>query len=162
LIERFPDGKYQEWADEKLLWVNAREAQRRLERDIRLGRKDQWSQAQIQLVDAKSYEQFGDTVTALEKYRAIRHLFGDQEDARPVIFLADEAIERIRSEGGVDTLPALLNKKMAQADQAYQKAQLPAAKMTWESIVELYSGNTQVAPIVQQAKDRLAKLQSSR
>ncbi len=162
LIERFPNGKYHEWADEKLLWVNAREAQRRLERDIRLGRKDQWSPAQIQLVDAKSYEQFGDTVPALEKYRAIRRLFGDQEDARPVVFLADEAIERIRSEGGVDTLPALLNKKMVQAEQAYQKAQFPSAKMTWESIVELYSGNTQVAPIVQQAKDRLAKLQSSR
>lgn len=162
LIDRFPDGKYHEWAEAKILWVNAREAERRLDRDIRLGRRSQWTQAQIQLMDAKSFEQFGDTLTALEKYRAIRNLFGDQEDARSVVFLADEAIERIGNARGTDTLPALLNKKMTQAEQAYQNAQLPAAKMTWESIVELYAGNAQVAPIVEQAKERLAKLQSTR
>ncbi|MCA9132427.1 MAG: serine/threonine protein kinase, partial [Planctomycetales bacterium] len=75
LVERFPDGPHAEWAADQIRWVDAREAERRLERDERLGRKDNWTQAQIQYAEARQYEHFGDLATALDKFRAIVSLF---------------------------------------------------------------------------------------
>jgi len=160
LQERFPNGKYREWADEKISWVDAREAERRLDRDERLGRKDKWSQAQIQYADARNYERFGDTITALEKYRAIQTLFADDEPSGPILLLAAEGMGRIEKAKDRDSLQSLLEKKMAEADQALSRAQMSVAKLTWEAIVELYSGNQQVAPIVEQAKSKLVELSS--
>jgi hypothetical protein len=160
LLERFPDGKYAEWAEERISWVNAREAERRMERDSQRGRKDNWSPAQHQYAEARNYERFGDLATALDKFRAIQNLFADQEEAKPIIFLAGEAIQRIKQSGEATSLQALLTKKLDLADQAYDKAQIAAAKVIWEAIVELYDKNQQVAPLVQQAKTRLQDLSS--
>ncbi len=160
LVERFPEGKYHEWAEEKIGWVNAREAERRMERDERLGRKDKWNQSQLQYAEARNYERFGDYVSALEKYRAIQTLFRDQEESDPILFLASEGIERIRQMKDRDSLQTLLQKKMVEAGEAYSRAQISVAKMTWEAIVELYDGNQQVAPIVNQAKANLDELSS--
>lgn len=162
LIERFPDGQYAQWAQEKINWVNAREAERKMDREERLGRKDGWSQSQIQYAEARSFERFGDLVTALEKFRAIQTLFADQPDSQPILFLAGEAIERIQQAGAVDTLQALLTQKMQQADEAYEQARIAIAKSTWEAIVELYGNNQQVAPIVDRAKERLAELDTKK
>lgn len=160
LQERFPEGKYREWVDEKIGWVNAREAERRLDRDERLGRKDDWSPAQFQYAEAREFERFGDSISALEKYRAIQTLFSDDESSRSIVDLASEGIGRIQQAKDRDSLQTLLQKKMEEAEQAYRRAQLSVAKMTWEAIVELYSGNQQVAPIVEQAKEKLAELSS--
>lgn len=160
LVERFPDGPHADWAYEKINWVNAREAERRMERDERLGRKDNWTPAQIKYAEARGFERFGDQVSALEKFRAIQNLFADQAEAKPIIFLAGEGIQRIREAGEAGSLPALLTKKMQQAQEAYDRAQIANAKLTWEAIVELYSGNQQVAPIVQLAQDRLDEMSS--
>jgi outer membrane protein assembly factor BamD (BamD/ComL family) len=162
IVERFPNGQHADWAQEKISWVNAREAERRMERDERLGRKDGWSQPQIQYSEAREYERFGDQVTALEKFRAIQNLFANQEDARPIVFLAGEGIQRIKESGEENSLQALLTKKMEQAQQAYDRAQIANAKLTWEAIVELYSGNQQVSPIVEQAKARLEELSAKK
>lgn len=162
LLNRFPDSQYREWAEEKIGWVNAREAERRMDRDERLGRKDNWTPVQIQYADARDFERFGDYVTALEKYRAIQTLFSDQEEAEPIIFLAAEGIQRIKETEDRDSLQELLQRKMEEADQAYDRAQMSVAKMTWEAIVELYSNNQQVAPIVDQAKERLAEISAKR
>lgn len=160
LIERFPDGPHADWAQEKISWVNAREAERRMERDERLGRKDGWTPAQIQFAEARGYERFGDNVSALEKFRAIQNLFADQAESQAIVFLAGEGIQRIREAGEEGSLQALLAKKMEQAQQAYDRAQIAAAKLTWEAIVELYSTNQQVTPIVQQAQQRLDELRT--
>jgi eukaryotic-like serine/threonine-protein kinase len=162
LLERFPESQYREWAEDKISWVDAREAERRMERDERLGRKDDWTQAQIQYAEARKFERFGDYLTALEKFRAIQTLFSDQEEAQPIVFLAAEGIQRIRETRDRDSLQELLERKMEEADQAYDRAQMTVAKMTWEAIVELYSGNQQVTPIVEQAKSRLAELNALR
>ena len=123
-----------------------------------MGRREQWNQAQSQYAEARGFERFGDFVSALEKYRAIRTLFADQAEAQPIVYLAAEGIQRINQLGNQDSLQTLLNKKMLQASQAYERAQISAAKQIWEAIIELYAGNQQVVPIVEQAQARLQEL----
>jgi eukaryotic-like serine/threonine-protein kinase len=158
ILRRFPEGQYTEWAQEKISWVNAREAERRMDRDERLGRKDSWTPVQVKYNEARNFERFGDFVSALDKFRAIQTLFADNEEAKPIIYLAGEAIERIKQSGDVNSLQTLLSNKLEQAEAAYEKAQIASAKAIWESIVELYSENQQVAPIVEKARARLEEV----
>lgn len=162
MLERFPEGNYAEWAQDRSLWVDAREAERRMDRDEKRGRKEGWSPAQTQYSEARGFERFGDLSSALDKYRAIQTLFADQEESKPIIYLAGEAIARIRESGETSSLQTLLTKKMEQADEAYGRAQISTAKLIWESIVELYAADSQVAPIVEQAKLRLEELSAKK
>ncbi len=154
LLDRFPAGKHADWASEKVEWVDAREAERRLDRDERLGRKDNWTQAQLQYAEARGYERFGDMASAIDKYRAIISLFGNQTDDRSLVTLAREGIQRIREQGTTD-LQTFLEAKLAEAQTAYDKARVAEAKLKLESILELYDGNQEVAPLVQQAQAQL-------
>jgi eukaryotic-like serine/threonine-protein kinase len=159
LIERFPESQHLDWASEQISWVNAREAERRLDRDERLGHKAGWSQAQIQYAEARQFERFGDLATALDKYRAIVSLFRGKAENRPIVDLAQEGVARIRQTGlGPNELQRFLNQKMQEAATAYDRARITEAKLKWESIVELYAGNQEVAPMVAEAQKRLDEL----
>jgi hypothetical protein len=159
LVERFPESQHLDWANEQISWVNAREAERRLDRDERLGHKAGWSQAQIQYAEARQFERFGDLATALDKYRAIVSLFRGKADNRPIVALAQEGVARIRQTGlGPNELQRFLNQKMQEAATAYDRARITEAKLKWESIVELYAGNQEAAPMVAEAQKRLDEL----
>ncbi len=159
LLERFPEGKHAEWAGEQVNWVQAREAERRLERDERLGRRDNWTPAQIQYSEAREYERFGDLATALDKFRAIASLFRNNPANRPIVYLALEGVARIKQKGlGPNQLQMLLRQKMSQAATAYDRARITEAKLIWESIIELYAGNQEVAPMVVEAQTRLDEI----
>ncbi len=159
IVERFPDSKHVEWATEQIGWINAREAERRLDRDERLGRRNGWSQAQVQYAEAREFERFGDSATAFDKYRAIVSLFRGKADNRPIVDLAQEGLLRIRQKGlGPNELQKFLTQKMNEAATAYDRARITEAKLKWESIVELYQGNQEVAPMVDEAQKRLQEL----
>jgi hypothetical protein len=159
IAERFPDGEHFAWAEEKIGWVNAREAERRLERDEKLGRRDNWTQAQIQYADAREYERFGDLATALDKFRAIVSLFRNNADDRPIVNLAIERIQGIKEKGlGNNELQKFLSLKMSEANAAYEQARVLEAKLKWESIVELYANNQEAAPLVAEARQRLEEI----
>jgi eukaryotic-like serine/threonine-protein kinase len=156
MVERFPDGQRTAWAMEKIDWVNGREAERRLDRDERLGRKDNWTQAQIQYSEARRFERFGDLVSANDKFHAIENLFADREDDRAIVVLAREGIARIQENGlGESLLKNFIENKLAEAQVNYEKARVSEAKSTLESIVELYTNNQEVAELVEQAQSRL-------
>ncbi len=154
MISRFPEGQHVDWANEKIEWVDAREAERRLDREERLGRTDNWSQSQIQYSEARKFERFGDMASALDKYRAIISLFGNQDEDRPLVTLAREGIERIKEQGTTD-LQTFLEAKLTEAQTAYDRARVAEAKLKLESIIELYDGNQEVAPLVKQAHAQL-------
>ncbi len=159
LVTRFPDSQAATWASEQIEWVDAREAERRLDRDERLGRKDNWSQAQIQYAEARKFERFGDLATAMDKFRAIISLFANQPEDQAIVFLASEAIQRIREQGlDENSLPAFLTSKLAEAQAAYDDARIADAKLKWESIIELYAGNQEVQPLVDEARRHLDEL----
>ncbi len=161
ILDRFPDGSHAEWALEQIQWVEAREAERRLDRDERTGRKDSWTQAQIQYSEARDFERFGDLTTALDKFRAIVRLFKQRPEDQAIVYLASEGIVRIREKGAsASELHQLLEQKLADAEAAYDRARITDAKGIWESIIELYSANKEVAPLVDQASRRLDSVNS--
>lgn len=159
LVERFPESKHVDWANEQIRWVNAREAERKLDREEGRGRTENWTQAQVQYAEARRYERFGDLVTAFDRYRAIVSLFRNRKDDRSIVDLAQEGVARIRVSGiGQNALQQFLTAKMEEAAAAYDRARITEAKLKWESIVELYDGNQEVAPIVAEAKERLQQI----
>jgi hypothetical protein len=159
LIERFPDSDNAEWAQEQIEWVDGREAERRMDRDERLGRNDDWTPAQVQYAEARDYERFGDLATARDKYQAIVRLFRKEDSDAPIVFLAGEGLARIRElSAGVGSLSQFLDEKLTEANEAYERARVADAKQILESIIELYSGNQEVAALVARAEQQLEEL----
>ena len=159
LVERFPESQHADWAKEQIRWVNARDAERKLDRDESRGRTENWSQAQLQYAEARRYERFGDLATAFDRYRAIVGLFRNREEDRSIVDLAHEGLLRIRQSGvGPNALQQFLTQRMDEANAAYDRARITEAKLKWESIVELYQNNQEVAPIVAEAQQRLQQI----
>lgn len=158
LVERFPDGQHAAWAKEKIDWVDMQEAERRIERNQRLGRPSS-SEAEKRYVEAKQFEEFGDRATALDKYRAIVKILSDDQQDRPIINLARRQIESIESSPpDANQLQKLITAKLAEAETLYAESSIAAAKQIWKSIVDLYDGNKELAPLVQQALARMDSL----
>ena len=159
LVERFPESKHIDWANEQIRWVNARDAERKLDREEGRGRTENWTQAQLQFAEARRYERFGDLSTAFDRYRAIVSLFRNREEDRSIVDLAQEGLMRIRQTGlGPNALQQFLTQRMDEANAAYDRARITEAKLKWESIVELYQNNQEVAPIVAEAQQRLQQI----
>lgn len=160
ILDRFPNGKHVGWAKEQIEWVDMQEAERRIDRNQRMGIAPK-SEAEIRYIEAKSFEDFGDNVTALEKYRGIVNLLSDKETDRPVINLARRQLRAIESSPpDADQLQKLLITKLDEASKLYDNSNVVAAKKIWESIVNLYEGNRNLTSIVTKAQERLASLKS--
>lgn len=161
MVERFPNGKHTEWAKEQIDWVDMQEAERQIERHQRMGIAPK-SEPERRYVEAKSFEDFGDRVTALEKYRGIVKILSDNESDRPIINLARRQLRAIESSPlDANQLQKLLIAKLDEANALYEKSDVVAAKQIWESIVNLYEGNRDLAPLVSKAEERLAGLKSN-
>ncbi|GIW99989.1 MAG: protein kinase [Pirellulaceae bacterium] len=159
ILERFPEGEHATWAREQIAWINAREAERRLERDARRNRTADWTDAETQFWQARQLEQFEDRQSALLAYQALVRLYGDVDQAQDLVYLAREAIQRLRS-GSAEDKPVweFLEAKLQQAEEAYRQARLLEARQIWEAIIQLYDGREDVGPLVEQAKARIAEL----
>jgi eukaryotic-like serine/threonine-protein kinase len=161
MVERFPEGKHTEWAKEQIDWVDMQEAERQIERRQRMGITPK-SEPERRYIEAKSFEDFGDRVTALEKYRGIVKILSDDEDDRPIINLARRQLRAIEaSPPDANQLQKLLTAKLETASGLYNKSDVVSARQIWESIVNLYEGNRDLAPLVAKAQERLTNLKSS-
>lgn len=160
LIERFPDSASAEWASEQIEWVDGRDAEREMDREERRGTNDDWTQAQIQYADARSYERFGDLATAMDKFKAIVQLFKREADDASIVFLANEAIERIGAQG-IGTLNSFLEAKLVEAQKAYDEARIKDTKQILQSIIELYGNNQEVSSLVERAQTQLDEIGKS-
>lgn len=159
LVRRFPDDSSTEWAQEQIAFVDARECERKLQREHRQSRDGGWTDAERQYWQATEYEQFGDLLTSLDKYRALVGLYGQDEDARAVVYLAAEAASRIRAKGLAGTqLQDFVARKLQEASEAYDQARILEARERWQWIVDLYSGNPELEPQVAEAQQRLEEL----
>ena len=161
MVERFPEGKHTEWAKEQIEWVDMQEAERQIERHQRMGVAPK-SEPERRYVEAKTFEDFGDRITALEKYRGIVKLFTESEEDRPIINLARRQLRAIEASPlDANQLQKLLTAKLEEANVLYEKSDVVAAKQIWESIVNLYESNRALSPLVSKAQERLASLKST-
>ena len=155
MIEKFPHGKHTLWAREQIDEVEMLRAEHALEVKIKRNfpLKDE---AERLYAEATRYERFGDTATALDQYRSLITLLGDNPDYRPFVNLAHRQIGLIESSDTEnDEATRILQVKLEQAQELHNAGKTIAAKKIWYSVVELYGKNEKVAPLVAKAQAQL-------
>ncbi len=156
MLERYPDGEHVGWAQEQLARVEMVQAEHalsvKLKRNLPL--KDEGERL---YAEANKFERFGDTATALDQYRSMETLLGDDAKYRPYVNLARRQIARIEFEGvEADEAARIIESKLDQADELMKSGKVIAARQIWYSLVELYGNNDNVAPLIAKAQERLA------
>jgi eukaryotic-like serine/threonine-protein kinase len=157
IIERFPDSVTAEWARNQLEEIEMVNAEQRIQTNRRFGREPN-SEGERKYVEANQFEQFGDRVTALDKYRAIVNLLKDIEEEKPFVNLARRQIQKIEDRPpDANELREFLQTKLEEADKKYNDGDLLGAKQIWDGIISLYANNREMVPQVERAQSRLSK-----
>ena len=157
MMEKYPDGEHAAWAQDQVDRVNMVQAEHAL--SVKLKRNFPLKNEGERLyAEANEFERFGDTATALDRYRSMETLLSDKEEYRPFVNLARRQIASIEREG-VDEGEAarIIQAKLDEAERLNEAGQVVAARKIWYSVVELYGNNGNVAPLVNKAQERLAK-----
>jgi hypothetical protein len=157
MLARFPQGKHNQWAREQIDRVEMVQAEHalsvKLKRNLALT-----SEGERLYAEASEFERFGDITTALDRYRSMETLLGDDPTYRPFVNLARRQIAKIESDDrGPDEAAAIIEQKLTEADQLWQAGKVVSARQIWYSVIELYGNNDNVAPWVARAQDRLAE-----
>jgi eukaryotic-like serine/threonine-protein kinase len=158
LLERFPNGKYAKWAEEKLEVIAMIDAERRMDKNRRFNREPS-TEGERKYEEASRYERFGDRQTAVERYRAIVELLKDEPQEKAFVSLSKRQIELLESkESSAEEVKRFLTQKLDEADQQFQDGDVVSPKKTWESILKLYNGNKEMQPLVQRAQQALDRM----
>ena len=161
LIERFAGSESALWAEEQLDSIAMENAEARMQSNRRFGREPS-TEGERKYTEANRFEQFGDRVTALEKYIGIVSLLKGEEKERPFVNLARRQIAKIESKppNSTEELRRFLMEKLEQAERMYNNGDAIGAKQIWDGIVNLYNGNKEMLPIVEKAQTRLGQIKS--
>ncbi len=155
IVDRFPNGPNIAWAKEQLDLVEMEEAERRMELNRRFNREPT-TEGERKYEEAQRFERFGDSSTALERYRAISELMKDIPSERPFVNLSLKQIVRLEKESPANReVKKFLADKLRLADEEFEKGDVVASKEIWRSIIKLYNGNREMAEFVKQSQDRL-------
>jgi hypothetical protein len=163
LRERFPKTKYAEEITAFEDKYAVHRATQRL-RNMKLTGRMPESEIERRFAEADRYEQFGDRLTAWNKYDALVAAFpeSDDEDDQAYLNLARQRINRIKAEvGGQEELAALVREKLDEADRLIERHQLLPARKVLDGIVELYGENQEVQPLVEEALQRIDSLRGA-
>jgi len=160
LRKRFPDSKYaseiQAFDDRYAMY----RADTRARNNERLGRSPE-SEAERQYVEASRFEKLGDKLTAWQKYEALISLFAKSDDPEDQAYvkLAELQIRQIKSDaGGTANQSEFLRNQLSRAQLLVDSGELLEARRLLDSLVQLYDGNQQVQPLVNQAREQIREL----
>ncbi|MEM9644393.1 MAG: serine/threonine-protein kinase [Planctomycetota bacterium] len=155
--KRFPDGEHVAWVQEQIDRVEMVEAEHLL--SVKMKRNMPLTNEGERLyAEAERFERFGDVATALDQYRSIVTLMSDQEQYEPFVNLARRQIAAIEgNDQPQDEAAKIIQAKLSEADRAYRKGNVVAARRIWYSIVDLYGNNMNVAPLVEEAQLRASR-----
>ncbi|QDT01801.1 Serine/threonine-protein kinase PknA [Rubripirellula lacrimiformis] len=156
MLEKYPEGVHANWAKEQIDRVDMYQAEHALEVKLKRNLPLQ-NEGERLYAEASQYERFGDAATALDQYRSMQTLLGDDPQYRPFVNLARRRIARIEIEGvNADEASRMIDSKLSEADELFASGKVVAARKIWYSIVELYDNNDNVAPLVEKAQSRLS------
>ncbi len=155
MIARFPEGEHYEWARQQVDHVDMVQAEQalkvKLKRNLPLK-----NEGERLFAEASEYERFGDKATALDRYRSMETLLTGDEEYRVYVNLARRQIASIEYSDLEQTeAAAIIQAKLEEADRLSDEGKNVAAKKIWYSVVDLYGGNDNVAPLVSRAQQRL-------
>lgn len=155
MLEKYPDGEHAGWAREQLAHVEMLQAEHALsvkqKRNLPLS-----NEGERLYVEANDFERFGDTASALSRYRSLETLLADNPDYRPFVDLARRQISLIETSAvEPDEASVIIQTKLAEAEQLQQSGKEIAARKIWYSIVDLYANNQNATSLVAEAQQRL-------
>ena len=158
LLARAPEGEYSEQARQWLDEIPVRKAQRQSLKRYEQGKPPE-SAAEGQFFEAKKFEDFGDRVSAVEKYRGLVELYSQNQEPleRAIVDMARQRI-KVVEEGGDQAAGriAAVNSSLKRADELLAKGRKLDAEKIWNSVTALYGSNDEFEPQVKYAKARLA------
>lgn len=156
MLRRHPDGEHADEARNFIEFVVVDRLKRRLMTNARLNKEPE-SEAERLIMDAWRYENFGDRITALERYRSMKELLSDRPDAEEFVRLARYQIGEIERDavGKLDRAE-FLRDVLISADDMATNGHMIAARKKWHSIASLYGGNQELAPFVEYASARIS------
>ena len=158
LIRKYPGTANALWADEQIQRIEMAQAesalQTKLNKNLQLS-----SEAERLYAEALRFERFGDTVTALDKYRSLVTLLNEQPDDRAYVNLARRQIARIedaaREATGNDEATRLVDAKLNEAETLAIEGRIVASRAILYSIIELYGKDEALLPQVRRAQSLL-------
>ena len=155
MLDRYPDGEHAEEAKGWLLKIDTTDLERRVERRIKDG-DDPESEPERLYMLARDYEQFGDRLSAIEKYEAIRTLLKGNEGQRAYVNLAGQRITAIQATvGEEDKRITFVENQIKLADELFLSGKKLEARNKWQSIVRLYKEDPEFEFQVERSKLRI-------
>jgi hypothetical protein len=155
LLIKYPHGEFEPKVKEYIDRIEMAQAEKRLKMHAKRGFTPD-SEGERLYADAQRFEQFGDRLTALEKYQSIAKLLPPEGKDRPFVKLAEKrAGELMNQSESPDERLALVQKRLDEADQLEAEGKRVAARNIWNSIVTLYGDNRELQPLVERAQQGL-------
>jgi serine/threonine protein kinase len=151
LVERFPETKYR---DEISKFEDRMALNRAIERVKTLDRFGRSPQSDAERLYAEGWraERFDDAPTARRRYDEVLAKADVKDvDQRAYATLARRGIDRIKSASAAQA-------KLDRAAQLVREGQTAQARQTLEDLVTLYGNDADLAPLVEQARQRLVEL----
>lgn len=157
LMERFPNGKYAEQVKEFNDKVEMQRAESRINLAIKNPLGNDLGEAARIYMEGIQFENFGDRVSALEKYKSMVDLFPAEGEDRSYVLLARRQIGAIETntDKSLDRVK-LIREKLDEADKTYAAGNTVAARRVWEGIWNLYQDKREFDPLVKRARSRLS------
>ncbi|OYV83299.1 MAG: hypothetical protein B7Z73_16215 [Planctomycetia bacterium 21-64-5] len=155
LLAGYPHGKYEARAKEYLDRIEMAEAEKQLKLHAKRGKPD--TEAERLYADAQRYEEFGDALTAYEKYKSIPEIVAAEGKDRPFVLLAQKRAKELVNESEPSHARlALIQARLDDADKLEQEGERMKARKIWSSIVTLYGDNRELQPLVDRAQQALS------
>jgi len=162
LLTRFPNSEYAPRAREHLDTIAMSTADKHARKLQRMGRTPSHEGERL-YSEALRFEQFGDRLTALEKYQGIVNLLKAEGDDRPFVLLAKRQIAAITQDKSnlAEAREKFIQEKLAQADALVTQGKMLEAHKIWYGLEALYGHNAELAPLIDQARARLKEGKAS-
>jgi len=156
LLARFPDSEYAPRAREHLDTIAMHQAEQHAKALARMGRTPA-HEAERLYSEALRFEQFGDRLTALDKYQGLVTLLKAEGDDRPFVLLARRQIAAITADksSSAEAREALVKGKLVEADALAAQGKTLEARKIWYGLESLYGHNAELGPLIDQARARL-------
>jgi hypothetical protein len=152
LLQKFPDGVHADEARGYIDQIDMAVAEKRLK--SRLHREPS-SEGEQLYKEALNFEQFGDRITALEKYDSMVNLLQDKPKERPYVNLALRQKSAIEKAGGTGDRAEFIEERLKYADQLESDGKVIDARNIWKSIIRLYGDKREFASFIARADERL-------
>lgn len=156
LLARYPQSNYAETAREHLDTIAMHQAQQHAKTLQRLGRTPARESERL-FTEAMRYEQFGDRLTALDKYQGIVAVVPPEGEDRPFVLLAKRqatAILEDKSESS-EAREKFIKDKLAEAAKLTEEGKRLEARKIWYGLESLYGNNAELAPLINEARTQL-------